>query len=71
MSLRLVDGRGANTGNTSEMGLTVVDFPRGELRCDLPTREQRRIPEARAADDDSLRAFVTARFYASLYTYLC
>jgi hypothetical protein len=41
--------------------------------CDggLPRREQRWIPEARAAGDGSLKAFAMACFYASLYTYFC
>jgi hypothetical protein len=36
MSLRLADGRGAVTSNTTEMGSAMADFPRSELRQRSP-----------------------------------
>jgi hypothetical protein len=47
MSSQLADRLNAVIGNTAEMGSVVADFPRGE---------QRRIPKARAASDNSFRA---------------
>jgi hypothetical protein len=66
-----VDGRGAVTGNTAEMGSAATDFPRGELRRRPPlgasnVGSQRRVQQATAPlGRERRRVFML--FYIHIY----